>query len=273
MIALVLALIAQTSEGLSPAAAIALDQQEVSRTVTTSIYYSMTASEDGILDVTMTPISGEADLAVVHFSGSPSIESRREGAASEEVSLRVRRGDRFLIRIFSPLGRAATFRLRAAITTPLRTTELPPTAPPPPIVEGAGRTETLAVELHLGTMTQVEAAAPSFFRVRAPAGYILAVSLYPLQGDLDMTAMTQDARATWVSSSRRGMDAEHLYLPISADGNVMIRVNPHPRSAAPPFRYVVMARLLYPGMTAPEFAGMRTPAMPQADPSKVLRLP
>lgn len=234
-------------EGMTPAMAIELGSDEVTGTVKSSVYYSFSASGSGIMDVALTPQSGEVDLTVVHFSGSPAIESRREGMAVEDVSLRVSRGDKFLIRVISPFGKAASYRLKVGVDAAPGRNRKEDLFMPDRTRDG--KAESSAVEVPLGRTVPVEAMGERYFRTHVPAGYVLSVTLYPIHGDADLAIGSRPGRDAWsVSSHRRGLLAEHLYLPVDAERDVMIRVNPAPANEQLFLRYAIVARIHQPGI-------------------------
>ncbi|MEK8023547.1 MAG: hypothetical protein AAB229_07020, partial [Candidatus Hydrogenedentota bacterium] len=255
-------------EGMTPAMAIELGSAEISSTVRNSLYYSFTAAQSGIMDITLTPVDGEVDLTVVHYSGSPAVESRREGLAPEEISIRVSRGDKYLVRAISPFGRSAKFRLKGSLEAS-RVEMAKPVAPPveyfAPERSSDGRSEATAVDIPLGRVVPVEAMSERFFRTRVPAGYVLSVALFPVHGDADLGVGSKPDGSGWsLVSRRRGLLAERLYMPVSADGSIMIRVNPAPGSEQMLLRYALVTRLHYSGV-----ASMKSAPVQEADPRAI----
>jgi hypothetical protein len=236
--------------GATPAAAIDLAAPEVQSSVRSSLYYMITAPFDGMLDITLSPIGGELDLAVIHVSGSPAIESRKEGEAREEISLRVVKGDRFLLRVISPFGRNVAFKLRAVVTAPASGGPAAQTFVPR--VTGDGRTETTAVGIPIGQVIPIQAEGRRFFRVTVPKGAVLAVSLYPLHGDADLAVTLSGASKPAAISRRHGLFSEYVYIPVTSSGEALIAVTPSSQnpSVTGPLQYGVVARLKHSGVTA-----------------------
>lgn len=236
--------------GATPAAAIDLATPDVQGAVRSSLYYMVTVPFDGMLDITLTPMGGEIDLAVIHVSGSPAIESRKEGEAREEISLRVVKGDRFLLRVISPFGRNVSFKLRAVVTAPSSGGTASSTFVPRPGTDG--RTESSAITIPIGQVIPVQAEGRRHFRVAIPKGAVLAVSLYPLHGDVDLTVMLGGGSKAAATSKRLGLFSEHVYLPATSSGEALVIVTPSSQNSSVTnvLQYGIVARLKHAGVTA-----------------------
>lgn len=248
--------------GTTPAAALEWDGAELTETVRTSHYFSFAVPEEGIMRLTLTPLrGGEVDLTVVHYSGSPAFESRREGAAAEEIAVKVARGDRFLVRVISPFGRPVAYRLRAVLSEERAGRRIERYDPPDATTGGLD--EATAIRLPLGVLAPIEAAGTRYFAVPAPAGLILAVRLVPISDDLDLEVVLRDeATAARATSTRDGLLTEEAYLLPIRDGEALIRVGPiESRPGAGPQRYALLVQIRQPGLaslqTAPEPAWSR----------------
>ena len=241
--------------GATPGEAIELTGAEQTGSARAACYYSYVAPSDGIMEVTLMPVSGEVDLSVTHFSGSPTAESRREGAQSDEVALAVRKGDRFLVRVSSPFGAAATFRIRAAMKSEAAVGA--PTGVFVPQTAQTGADKEAAVEIPLGKLVPVEASGTRFFKVDATAGFLLAVTVYTVSGDVDVEMSGGEGQAR---SGRRGEVTEYAYLPVKSTGEKFIRVE-GPRDAI--CRYVLVARLRH--------LGLATASVPEPNDAVVVR--
>lgn len=237
--------------GTTPVSALDWDGAERLETVRTSHYYSYAAPEDGILTLTLTPLrGGEVDLTMVHYSGSPAFESRREGAAPEEIAIKVTRGDRFLLRVISPFGRPADYRLSAVLSggsfarraeqfeAPALTTD--------------GQATASAIRIPIGVLVPVEATGARYFSVMAPAGYLLAVRLIPVSDNVDLELLLRNDSAVARSASMRaGFLAEEAYLIPSTTGEALIRVLPVvSRPGGGPLRYALIAQIRQPGVSS-----------------------
>jgi hypothetical protein len=236
--------------GATPASAIEISVSEVQGTVRSSLYYMVTAPIDGILDIALTPMGGEIDLAVVHVSGSPAIESRKEGEAREEISMRVAKGDRFLVRVISPFGRSVAFKLTTEVTAPAVAGAASSTFVPR--LSGDGRTESAAIMIPLGQIIPVQAEGRRFFRVTVPKGAVLAVSLYPLHGDADLMVTLGEPTKPASISRRRGLFSEHVFLPITLGGDALVAIMPSANNTGVmgPMQYGIVARLRHSGVTS-----------------------
>lgn len=237
-------------QGTTPASAIELSTPEVQGTVRSSTYYMISAAFDGMLDISLIPVGGEIDLAVIHVSGSPAIESRKEGEAREEISLRVVKGDRFLIRVISPFGRSVSFKLSAVISQASSSASVSRTFLPR--MEGDGRSESSAIVIPLGRVIPVQAGGQRFFRVKIPKGAVLSVSLYPVLGDADLMVKLGDILKTSGSSHRAGLFSEHVFLPTSEAGEAWITVAPTTGNniVSNDINYGIVARLRHFGVTS-----------------------
>jgi hypothetical protein len=244
--------IAAASEpGATPVSALEWDGAERTGTVRTSHYYSFTASEEGIMTLTLTPLrGGEVDLTVVHYSGNPAFESRREGAATEEIAVKVARGDRFLVRVISPFGRPAEYRLKAVLSGIRAGRRLDDYDPPATTTDGLAA--DAAVRIPIGVMVPVEASGTRHFAVTAPAGYLLAIRLVPVSADLDLEILMRDEpTATRAASMRGGLLTEEAYLLPTRTGEVLIRVKPvETRAGTGPHRYVLLVQVRQPGIAS-----------------------
>jgi hypothetical protein len=237
--------------GTTPVSAIEWDGVERTGTVRTSHYYSFAASEEGIMTLTLTPLrGGEVDLTVIHYSGSPAFESRREGAATEEIAVKVARGDRFLVRVISPFGRAADYRLKAVLSGIRAGRRIDDYDPPTRTTDGLAT--DAAVRIPIGVMVPVEASGTRHFAVTAPAGYLLAVRLVPVSADLDLEVfMPDEPSSARASSMRGGLLTEEAYLLPTKTGEVLIRVKPvETRPGAGPQRYVILVQVRQPGIAS-----------------------
>ncbi|RMH56621.1 MAG: hypothetical protein D6679_08735 [Candidatus Hydrogenedentota bacterium] len=233
--------------GLTPGSAIPLGEETVTGTVTRNIYYKWTASENGLLEVRLTPTSGEADLALIHFSGNPTIESRREGLSPEEVAIRVRKGDEYLIRVSTPLGRRGTYSLRVRRIAAER--EIRGSAVAVPHTISSGKTALEAVELPVGKIAPVLARGKRYFKIAVPSGVVLDCRIYPINADLTAEAEIRSGGLTLSArSARSGLQAEEILLPPSEGGMVYLVVTP-PADFTALARYGIVARLREPGVT------------------------
>lgn len=225
---LLAAVSASARPGMTPAEAIAIQSGITEGEVTTSMYYAIVADRSGIFDVSLEAEKGEVDLAVTHFSGSPSAESRREGFATDEVALRAEAGDRFLIRISSPLRVRSTFRLIVSLSGG-EASVAEPSAPDVYVPESGknGLSARDAVSLALGKLIPVEALGERFFQVEVPGGFLAEITVYPVFGDVDIEAQLESGGIRRsVISRRRGNLVEQVYVPVGGAGVVTVRATP-----------------------------------------------
>lgn len=280
---------------LTPATAVTVGAEVNVGEVREVHYYRYKAPADGIMDVTVNPLSGEVDLTVTHFSGSPAAESRRSGAVKERIALLVREGDEFLIRVISPLRRIARYELSVDFSPLDRKAPSQPEPTPEgafiPTTERSGQDISTAVEIPLNKVVPVEAGGPRYFMIRPPKGFTLEVSVYPIDLDIDVLARSGEGdEFIETISMRRGITAEYLYLPLESQKPVYVKVwnRNNPTAGA---RYGLVARLRHSGITKTESAPTRDreilrnimveddfvsglPAeIPGGAPKRVLRLP
>ncbi len=228
--------------------------EEISGTVRTSLYFDVVAEQDGFLDVEVTPTNGEVDLAAVHFSGSPAAESRREGAVPDKVTLRLSRGDRYLVRVISPFAKPAQFRLKTSWDrAQAPASSSPPAAPGTLFVPqrpSNGRSAAEAVVLPVGRLVAVEARGTRYFRTVLPVGFVLDISLCPVYGSADLeVVVVNDATVSRSLSARPGQLTERVYLPGGKGGEVLIKVSsPVSPQSDDLLRYGLVARTREPGI-------------------------
>lgn len=241
--------------GKTPSTAKDLKEGEVTGSVKTAVYYSFTAGRDGILEVTAVPVKQEIDLSVTHFTGSPASESRRVGMAEEEISMKVRKGDRFLIRVNSPMGVAASFKMKVLVSSP-QGRPVPDVFVPRTTRDGSSPED--AVEIPLGKIIPVEARGTRYFRMRVPAGFVLAVALHAAQGEFVLEGTIKEGDQKYEASSRPvGALPQYVYLPTWKSGEILIRIAPpesadRRRSEDAWGRYALITRLRHVGLAPAE---------------------
>ncbi|PIU47061.1 MAG: hypothetical protein COS94_08555 [Candidatus Hydrogenedentes bacterium CG07_land_8_20_14_0_80_42_17] len=233
--------------GLSPSAARRISSgEEISGIVRTSLYFDVIAEEDGELQIEATPISGEVDLAVVHYSGSPAIESRKEGLVAEEIALRVSKGDRFLIRVISPFSKPSEFKLKVLLPGLISESRIETSSEEKnlyykPETNKSGLSAGDAIPLTIGKISAIESKGERYFQVIAPTGYLLEVKLYPVSGNADLeAAMVSKSNIIRITSKREGNLTDEVYVPVEDGGLVVLKVNAPDNEIA---RYCIVARL------------------------------
>ncbi|MBL4888605.1 MAG: hypothetical protein JKX97_01130 [Candidatus Lindowbacteria bacterium] len=248
---------AHASSGVTPSEAIVIGQGEVQGNVVRSMYYSYTALEDGIMNVSLSPIGGSADLAVTHFSGSPAAESRREGMSDEVIALQISQGDRFLIRVSTPLGEPTDFRLSVNLTHGLAPVDLPQVYVPSTNRDASTPEE--AIEIPIGKLVAFESYGDRYFKTKVPAGYLVVVSLYPVSGENDLEVILEtEGKKFTAASSRTHNVPDRVYIPVSGVGEALIKVSA-PKDAREYTgyrqftRYAIVVRLRHVGLSTGEF--------------------